>query len=401
MKNFANNTRGDNSIPQLRKSRDEINKFLSDQIREGKENFLVVEIGSSAQLDETQREYKKWKSSNKNYLTIAFSNDQFSNQYDNTYVSMDIRTSRTPFSMEVKYFKDEVQSNIDKLIEILDTLPLCETTQLESSEIPVSNQDFDNVVLGYVNSQSPSPVRFNMAKIEKLTGLKNNTENEGDLIRFLQTVDFLVDEGYLRCSSKHIRYGMNYDLILQLDQLVTITEKGKDKIKSNLTQQNIKIHDNNKKVFIVHGHDDTAKLQVAYFLKTIGLEPIILHEQPNKGRTIIEKLNDHAQEVAFAVILLTPDDIGCAKKEFDGDVQKLKPRARQNVVLELGLFIGLLGGKNVCALMKGAIEQPSDYNGVLYINMDESDGWQIRLIKELNAANLDIDHTALVTSGKN
>ena len=140
------------------------------------------------------------------------------------------------------------------------------------------------------------------------------------------------------------------------------------------------------KVFVIHGRDDGTKQTVARFLETLGLEPVILHEQANLGRTIIEKFEDHAH-VGFAVALLTPDDVGSLKAEEHNS----KPRARQNVIFEFGYFIGKLGRKRVCALVKGDVEKPSDYDGVLYIPLDGSDGWKMRLIKELKSAGYEVD----------
>ena len=113
---------------------------------------------------------------------------------------------------------------------------------------------------------------------------------------------------------------------------------------------------------------------------------MILHEQANLGRTIIEKFEEHAQ-VGFAVALLTPDDVGSLKEEKTN----LKSRARQNVIFEFGYFIGKLGRKRVCALVKGDVEKPSDYDGVLYISLNDSGGWEMRLIKELKTAGFDVD----------
>jgi len=143
---------------------------------------------------------------------------------------------------------------------------------------------------------------------------------------------------------------------------------------------------NSRDVFIVHGHDDHAKLAVVNFIGKLQLNPIVLHEKPNEGRTIIEKFEDHA-DVAFAVVLMTPDDVGALAAEKD----KLKPRARQNVILELGFFLGSLGRKRVCALYKENVEIPSDYKGVLFIPMDTNDGWQLSLAKEIKAAGIEID----------
>jgi predicted nucleotide-binding protein len=140
-----------------------------------------------------------------------------------------------------------------------------------------------------------------------------------------------------------------------------------------------------RKVFIVHGHDDGTREAVARFLEHSGFEPIILHEQASSGRTVIEKIEAHG-DVSFAVVLLTPDDEGCKK---GGTPQ---PRARQNVVLELGYFIARLGRNRVCALKVGDnLEIPSDFGGVVYVPFDSSGGWRQTLAKELEAAGFTID----------
>jgi predicted nucleotide-binding protein len=138
------------------------------------------------------------------------------------------------------------------------------------------------------------------------------------------------------------------------------------------------------KVFVVHGHDEGAREAVARFLERLGIKPIILHEQANQGLTVIEKIEAHS-EVSFAVVLLTPDDLGCIKGGTPG------PRARQNVVLELGYFIGRLGRKHVCALKRGELEIPSDFGGVVYDQFDDTGGWRQKLATELAAADFNID----------
>ena len=140
-----------------------------------------------------------------------------------------------------------------------------------------------------------------------------------------------------------------------------------------------------RKVFIVHGHDDGARESVARFLEKIGFIPIILHEQANQGKTIIEKIDTYGN-VGFAIVLLTPDDEGRAKGS-----EEFSYRARQNVVLELGYFIGRLGRNKVCALKRGNIEIPSDFLGVVWENMDPSGGWKNSLARELKAAGHHID----------
>ncbi|MFT3988671.1 TIR domain-containing protein [Aestuariivirga sp.] len=142
---------------------------------------------------------------------------------------------------------------------------------------------------------------------------------------------------------------------------------------------------NSRKVFIVHGHDDGAKESVARFIENLGFEAIVLHERPNKGRTIITKFREEAADVGFAVVLMTPDDHGA---RFG--LVETKPRARQNVVFELGFFIGELGPAHVAALVKGDIEAPSDFDGVVYIRLDGAD-WKTSLARELQSAGYVID----------
>jgi predicted nucleotide-binding protein len=140
------------------------------------------------------------------------------------------------------------------------------------------------------------------------------------------------------------------------------------------------------KIFVVHGHDDGGREGVARFLEKIGLTAIILAEQPNRGRTIIEKFVDCAREVGFAVVLLTPDDLGGTAAD-----EAQKSRARQNVIFELGYFVGSLGRGRACLLRKGEVEIPSDLYGVVYTTMDSGNGWKIELARELKAAGFAFD----------
>ncbi len=149
--------------------------------------------------------------------------------------------------------------------------------------------------------------------------------------------------------------------------------------------------ENEQDVFVVHGHDDAAKEAVARFIEKLGLKAIILHEQPNAGRTIIEKFERYSG-VAFAVVLLTPDDVGAPRDR----VSESKARARQNVIFELGYFIGKLGRKRVCALYKEDVELPSDIYGVLYVPMDSAGTWRMMLAREMKQAGLLIDMNKIV-----
>ena len=136
---------------------------------------------------------------------------------------------------------------------------------------------------------------------------------------------------------------------------------------------------NTSQVFIVHGHNEIAKLDMANFITSIGLEPIILHMQASSGRTIIEKIEAYSN-VGFAVVLYTPCDVGAKKGELN-----YSPRARQNVVFEHGYLIAKLGRPRVSALVKGDIETPNDISGVVYITLDDKGLWKGQLIKEMRS----------------
>jgi predicted nucleotide-binding protein len=146
------------------------------------------------------------------------------------------------------------------------------------------------------------------------------------------------------------------------------------------------------RVFIVHGHDEAPKERLANILRDIGFEPIILHDQPNKGRTLIEKFEEEACDVGFAFIIMTPDDLGIEHSMYE-EIQKgiksggLCNRARQNVIMELGFFFGKLGRNRVCCLIKGDIERPTDFSGIVYLQfINKVDEIYLSMIKELKSA---------------
>lgn len=138
------------------------------------------------------------------------------------------------------------------------------------------------------------------------------------------------------------------------------------------------------RVFVVHGRNELARTQVVEFLNSIGLEGIVLHDQPNMGRHLLTKFIDEADLVTFAVVLMTDDDVGSARSGPPA------PRARQNVILELGYFLAHLGQANVCALITPGLETPSDFDGIVYIRMAADQTWKVELLRELRAARMPV-----------
>ena len=136
------------------------------------------------------------------------------------------------------------------------------------------------------------------------------------------------------------------------------------------------------KIFVVHGHGESVNQEVARTIEKLGLEAIILREQPNVGKTIIEKFEDYAKDVSFAVIILTADEKMEGVSQF---------RARQNVIFEMGYFMGALGRKNVMCLLQENVEKPGDIDGVVYTLIDKAGVWKYSLVKELKASGYDVD----------
>lgn len=186
-------------------------------------------------------------------------------------------------------------------------------------------------------------------------------------------------------TSKHIfsmeKYAVDItDTVLDEVEASVSLLQNDDEIKQQITNNNIDY----SKIFIVHGRDDLAKIDVARFVEKLDLNAVILHEQASSGNTVIEKIEQHTN-VGFAIVLYTPCDEGNLVSET------AKPRARQNVVFEHGYLIGKLGRDKVCALVKGDIEKPNDISGVVYIVLDEHGAWKMHVVKELRTAGYEID----------
>lgn len=146
------------------------------------------------------------------------------------------------------------------------------------------------------------------------------------------------------------------------------------------------VYNNHSSVFIVHGHNEALKQSVARLIEKQRINAIILHEQPNKGATIIEKF-EHNSNVGAAICLFTADDNGRAITE-----EQVKKRARQNVVFEAGFFMGSLGRDRVIILAERGVELPSDLKGVVYT---DTSSWQLDVLRELRAMGFSVDYNKI------
>ena len=168
-----------------------------------------------------------------------------------------------------------------------------------------------------------------------------------------------------------------------------ITFQGKSQDETRAIIEDVQTKIGNRKIFVVYGHDDIARTQLEALLRRWDLEPIILDQQASGGQTIIEKLEEYSEEIGYAIVLATPDDEGKAKSE-----ESYKSRVRQNVVLELGMFLAKLGREKVAILLKESLnfERPSDIQGLIYIPFEKKvDEVAINLIRELSKQGYSID----------
>lgn len=231
------------------------------------------------------------------------------------------------------------------------------------------------------------------------TTLKNNLDNDTMTIDILEYCCNTIEDWYKDnlshiCSNQYVispeNHKKNMQTIKEINEYIQANREEYEKYFSNpsISQANPSI--SGDKIFIVHGHDNGLKNEVARFLEKLKLTPIILHEQASEGETIIEKIERYSN-VDFGIVLYTP----CDKGGLANDGAELKYRARQNVVFEHGYLIGKLERKNVCALVKNDVEKPNDISGVVYISYDESGAWKIEIAKELKAAGYNIDFNKL------
>jgi len=188
----------------------------------------------------------------------------------------------------------------------------------------------------------------------------------------------LFEAGFLSGRSIHTHQGKT-ELLKVIGKARALVGEGAQVAQVERTFRN--------RVFLVHGRDEAVLQSCARFIEKLGLPLTVLREQPNQGRTIIEKFIDYA-DVGFAVVLLTGDDRG---GPTETPLEQQQPRARQNVVFELGFFLGKLGRDRVCALYEDGVEIPSDYAGVAFVPLDAGMAWRIELAKEMKAAGLPVD----------
>ncbi len=246
-------------------------------------------------------------------------------------------------------------------------------------DIRMSNDDDDKDISGFQLAADP---RFHAIPKIILTGYFDKAQMDGvfanhlgDLPRFIEFVTKQEGPGVMLAAISRVlslRASLNYH---------------RTEVSPKIEDEDRRVSTNSNEVFIIHGHDEAARDSVARCIEKAGLKAVILKEKANEGGSLLEKLEKYGA-VDFAVAILTPDDIGKLKS----DTGNPNDRARQNVIFELGYFIGRLGKAKVCALVKDDPEIPSDYVGIMNLRMDSQDLWKWLLLRELTQTGLSVDH---------
>mgnify|MGYP001073560264 CR=1 FL=1 len=254
----------------------------------------------------------------------------------------------------------------------------------------ISKEELENRFLNPYYSGNPIILNGRTLKLSEITRISINVSHSETE---LDSVKAQID--YEDRKSDIFIFGMSPLEWRAAERLEDVTDtfitgapgQKNNKSPKNLTPQKIL---DKQKAFIVHGHDTHMKQELEIFLHSIDIEPIVLHRQADEGLTIIEKFEKHS-DVQYAFVLLTPDDIGTSIDQFDEKnlLTDYELRARQNVIFELGYFIGKLGRGKVCTLYKEGITLPSDIQGLVYKKVNERiEEVGFPIIQELKKAGL-------------
>jgi predicted nucleotide-binding protein len=341
------------SATRLLVPREEAFRKIKEQIESGR---LIRDqrMFSMADLESVLGKRAKWSEDNVKTLARLVNNPLLEDEY-NMRAALDLDSAIT-FSLKEKYFKDDMNEQIGKLDSFLEHLKLIpEMTAEEIVEQKLSEES--------VKQEQPKEIESIEAQLREAltTELKSPKElhKEEPLIE-----NPFQEEPFKEAPPKRQQPTEEPPLPKGLNQ-------------SPLRGGN---------VLLIHGRDEGVKEAILEFLEKLELRAIILHEQPDGGKSMMEKFGE-SPDIHFAIILLTPDDIAAPRNK----PKERQTRVSQNVIFEFGYFLSRLGPGKVCALYKEGVEIPSDYPGVVTIPMDSRGGWRLLVAKEIKQANIDID----------
>jgi predicted nucleotide-binding protein len=338
-----------NHSPQkLLVPRKEAIRRIRDQIETGR-NLKDQKMFSMMDLESALESRTKWLEDNVATLTRLLNNPFLEEEY-NVGRSFELDSAIT-FTLKEKYFRDDINEQLGKLESFLESVKLMpETSAEEFIE--------EELVEGPIRQEQPR-----LQSNESLKGESKFREEipkeEPIIIRKPPREEPLAEVAQRRTPLREER--PSRDISRQ----------------SQFSEGNI---------LLIHGRDEATKESILGFIEKLGLRALILHEQPNEGRSIIEKSGE-LSNIDFAIILFTPDEIAASRNK----PKERRARVSQNVIFEFGYFLGKLGPQRVCALYKEGVEIPSEYSGVVCIPMDSKGGWRLFVAKEIKQAGIEID----------
>lgn len=265
-------------------------------------------------------------------------------------------------------------------IYIVSNDPRAQCFELDKTDLSELKED---VILPYLKGDEFyfDGYNLNVTKIDRVLIMKSDISYKGYARQKKQRSSFpAMERDILACNEyfEDITGEVLKECRSQLQEVVPKSE-------ALTPDKPSKIMDTSQ-VFIVHGHDNLARLEVANFIKSLGLKDIVLNEQASSGKTIIEKIEEYS-DVGFAIVLYTPCDVGASRRQKN----QLRSRARQNVVFEHGYLMAKIGRANVCPLVKGDLETPTDISGIVYTPMDEGGAWKSKVAREMRACGYKVD----------
>jgi len=341
------------SPPKLVLPREEAIRKIREQIELGR-GLRDQKMLSMADLESAQERMTDWFDINIQLLTRLFSDSFFKDEYS-MGLSSDMDSAIT-FSLKEKYFKEDMNEQIGRLESLLERLRLI--PEMKAGEL--TEQE---LIEESVKEEQPKEIESIEAQLRE--ALTSELKPPKELPKEEPLIEKPSQEEPLKEAPPRRE-------LLREEPLPTVVFN-----QSELSGGHI---------LLIHGRDEATKETVSAFIEKLGLRASILHEQPNEGRSIIEKFGEPSN-IDFAIILFTPDDIAAPRNK----PKERQTRVSQNVIFEFGYFLGKLGQGRVCVLCKEGVEIPPDCSGVTYIPMDSRGGWRLLVAKEIKQAGIEID----------
>jgi predicted nucleotide-binding protein len=341
------------SSTRLLVPREEAIRKTKEQIEAGR-HTRDQRMSSMADLDSAQERRTKWMEDNIKMLTRLVNNPVFEDEY-NMRTALDLDSAIT-FSLKEKYFRDDMNEQIAKLESFLEHLKLIpEMTAEEVIEQKLAEE---------------------AAREEQTKGIQSIE---------VQLREVLTSE--LRPRKELLKEEPLVEKPFQAEPLKETPAKREqpmEELPSRVASNRGQLPGG--KVLLIHGRDEATKESLLEFLERLELHALVLHEQPDGGKSMMEQFGG-SPDIHFAIILLTPDDIATPRNK----PKERQTRVSQNVIFEFGYFLSKLGQGRVCALYKEGVEIPSDYPGAVTILMDSRGGWRLLVAKEIKQAGMEID----------